>query len=352
MEQDKAVSGNGNSYTTQFRQYDPRLGRWKSLDPLAAKYASVSPYNGMGNNPLFHTDPLGLEPSGDKDKKGDGDKDKKGNGFMKKKGKDGNITEKDIHYQIDEKTVGYKQTWWEKNVKNPLKRAARKRAAKKSESSPVESSSGEEDSDNSDKMGVGDPKVEKQESSWSNSKVYESTADPVLAIYRYALQFHYWMQSVPDVDWTGNTKGSSNKDNFGNAGGLHFIVKGKEGYGPAISGSNAVPTDGNIMPGTTAGRSGPRGNTDTWHAKVPLGKSPLPSKLGWWLPKPGGYNNPSNSASNLNKIGKDQKPTLSIGNDSVVVRNYSYMTQKTNYYYKRVRFDNEKRDTIPESSNK
>jgi len=64
METDKEVSGTGNSYTTQFRQYDPRLGRWKSRDPLEAKYASMSPYIGMGNNPNFYTDPLGLEPKG------------------------------------------------------------------------------------------------------------------------------------------------------------------------------------------------------------------------------------------------------------------------------------------------
>ena len=44
MEQDNEVSGNGNSYTTEFRQYDPRLGRWKSLDPLMAKYPMMSPY--------------------------------------------------------------------------------------------------------------------------------------------------------------------------------------------------------------------------------------------------------------------------------------------------------------------
>jgi len=76
MEKDDEVSGEGNSYTTPFRQYDPRLGRWKSLDPLAGKYASVSPYVGMGNNPNFYTDPLGLEPNrGDKGSKANpGDK--------------------------------------------------------------------------------------------------------------------------------------------------------------------------------------------------------------------------------------------------------------------------------------
>ncbi|MBI3134272.1 MAG: hypothetical protein HYZ14_06300 [Bacteroidetes bacterium] len=60
MEKDPEVSGNGNSYTTQFRQYDPRLGRWKSLDPLMALFPNVSAFNGFGNNPIFYVDPLGL----------------------------------------------------------------------------------------------------------------------------------------------------------------------------------------------------------------------------------------------------------------------------------------------------
>jgi RHS repeat-associated protein len=61
MEADGEVSGNGNSYTTEFRQYDPRLGRWKSLDPLMRKYPSYSPFNAMLNNPVVFTDPDGDE---------------------------------------------------------------------------------------------------------------------------------------------------------------------------------------------------------------------------------------------------------------------------------------------------
>src|SRR5690554_5028694 len=61
MEADGEVSGDGNSYTTQFRQYDPRLGRWKSLDPLMAKYPEMSPYVAFNNNPIYFTDPFDLE---------------------------------------------------------------------------------------------------------------------------------------------------------------------------------------------------------------------------------------------------------------------------------------------------
>jgi RHS repeat-associated protein len=60
-EKDDEMKGGGNSYTTEFRQYDPRLGRWLSLDPLMAKYPSMSPYVAFNNNPILYTDPTGLE---------------------------------------------------------------------------------------------------------------------------------------------------------------------------------------------------------------------------------------------------------------------------------------------------
>lgn len=59
MELDNEISGNGNSYTTEFRQYDPRLGRWKSLDPLMAQFPWQSPYCSMDNNPISLVDPTG-----------------------------------------------------------------------------------------------------------------------------------------------------------------------------------------------------------------------------------------------------------------------------------------------------
>jgi RHS repeat-associated protein len=61
MEKDDEVSGNGNSYTTEFRQYDPRLLRWKSLDPLMASYPWMSPYCAFNNNSIYYIDPYGLE---------------------------------------------------------------------------------------------------------------------------------------------------------------------------------------------------------------------------------------------------------------------------------------------------
>jgi|GEM_PF-2994441 len=60
MEKDGELSGEGNSYTTQFRQYDPRLGRWKSIDPLMFEFPWMSPYVAFNNNPVYFIDPLGL----------------------------------------------------------------------------------------------------------------------------------------------------------------------------------------------------------------------------------------------------------------------------------------------------
>ena len=61
MEKDDEVKGSGNHYNTEYRQYDPRLGRWTSLDPLMGYYASQSPYAAFNNNPIYYNDPKGLE---------------------------------------------------------------------------------------------------------------------------------------------------------------------------------------------------------------------------------------------------------------------------------------------------
>ena len=58
-EGDSEIKGQGNSYTTEFRQYDPRIGRWLSLDPLKEKYPDISPYAFCVNNPIIFQDVKG-----------------------------------------------------------------------------------------------------------------------------------------------------------------------------------------------------------------------------------------------------------------------------------------------------
>jgi RHS repeat-associated protein len=62
MEADDEVKGQGNSYTTEYRQYDSRLGRWTSLDPLMGKFSNQSPYVAFDNNPIMFIDPDGRAP--------------------------------------------------------------------------------------------------------------------------------------------------------------------------------------------------------------------------------------------------------------------------------------------------
>ena len=59
MEKDDEVLGEGNEYTTEFRQYDPRVGRWFSIDPKIKAFESA--YNGLGNKPFLTNDPKGDE---------------------------------------------------------------------------------------------------------------------------------------------------------------------------------------------------------------------------------------------------------------------------------------------------
>ena len=58
--QDDDVNGNKlNLYDYGARMYDPALGRFHSVDPLAHKRSWVSPYNFVQNNPISRVDPTG-----------------------------------------------------------------------------------------------------------------------------------------------------------------------------------------------------------------------------------------------------------------------------------------------------
>lgn len=61
MEIDNDIKSGGNSYSTQFRMLDVRIGRWLSLDPLMAQYPQHSAYCAFNNNPIYFADPTGLE---------------------------------------------------------------------------------------------------------------------------------------------------------------------------------------------------------------------------------------------------------------------------------------------------
>jgi len=94
MEHDSELSGNGNSYTTMFRQYDPRLGRWKSVDPMANIAPGWTPYRIAFDNPMLFTDPSGLF-----------EKRKEARRYKKSKGIKGRVRKrkKGVGFTIDDK---------------------------------------------------------------------------------------------------------------------------------------------------------------------------------------------------------------------------------------------------------
>jgi RHS repeat-associated protein len=62
MENEEEIKGEGNLYDTKYRMYDPRIGRWLSVDALSYVGAGLSPYQFSFNNPIAYNDPSGLWP--------------------------------------------------------------------------------------------------------------------------------------------------------------------------------------------------------------------------------------------------------------------------------------------------
>jgi hypothetical protein len=58
------VEGIGNFYDYGMRGYDPRIGRFPSVDPLTKTYPWYSPYQYAGNKPVWKRDIDGMEEEG------------------------------------------------------------------------------------------------------------------------------------------------------------------------------------------------------------------------------------------------------------------------------------------------
>jgi RHS repeat-associated protein len=61
-EEDDDVKGDGNQQDYGLRIYDPRLGKFLSVDPLTTSYPWYTPYQFAGNSPIANIDLDGAEP--------------------------------------------------------------------------------------------------------------------------------------------------------------------------------------------------------------------------------------------------------------------------------------------------
>jgi RHS repeat-associated protein len=62
-ENDNEVKGTGNQQDYGMRIYDPRVGKFLSVDPLSKEYPELTPYQFAGNTPIQAIDLDGTEPA-------------------------------------------------------------------------------------------------------------------------------------------------------------------------------------------------------------------------------------------------------------------------------------------------
>ena len=60
-ENDNEIKGEGNQQDYGMRVYDPRIGKFLSVDPLSPKYSELTPYQFASNSPIQAVDLDGLE---------------------------------------------------------------------------------------------------------------------------------------------------------------------------------------------------------------------------------------------------------------------------------------------------
>jgi RHS repeat-associated protein len=62
---EKDDEGGLDLYHANVRGYDPVLGRFMQVDPLASQFPAWNPYHYVYNNPMKFIDPTGLKPTGE-----------------------------------------------------------------------------------------------------------------------------------------------------------------------------------------------------------------------------------------------------------------------------------------------
>jgi RHS repeat-associated protein len=105
-ENDNDVKGSGNQQDYGMRVYDPRLGRFLSVDPLVQEYPWYSPYQFSGNSPILFIDRDGEEP----------ERNKKSPGLPEIYGR---IIALEITKNVTDRYISRQQKFWFSPVREP-----------------------------------------------------------------------------------------------------------------------------------------------------------------------------------------------------------------------------------------